>query len=331
MLTTCVRRGALLAAVLLTALGTSLAAAVGPAAAADPDPISLDPSALPQGPAPAIPYFDPVAKLLHDGGKTLDLTTLKGVVIQLHKVDGGYLLGRRTSPTGNDLVFLSATGRRTLVSQQWKPPGTCDCLQSDVLVDSSGGSVTFNRRPASGFYKDTVSVSLPALKTIRTRVFTSAPTLFEQRGGKALLQLDIRLIRWAPKTNATATIPSSQSGPTAVDSSAHQLAFRGDGSGDQTVGPLPPATGPRWSLDTDENIGPWSPDDQHIAGADEIVNGGTDTGFIVHRASDGQIALMVYVAGPAQITWENNTTVLFPTDPDFAGHRQLVRCNLAQQ
>ena len=92
---------------------------------------------------------------------------------------------------------------------------------------------------------------------------------------------------------------------------------------------MPPATGSTWPLDTDENISAWSADNQHIAGSFEIVSGSTDNGFVVRRASDGAAELVVYIPAPAKITWEDNTTVLFPTDYDFGDQLQLVRCTLA--
>ncbi len=327
MLTTCVRRGTLLAAALATGLVTSLMVASGPAAAADP--IFLNPSALPQGTAPAIPWFDPVSKVLHDGSRALTLSGLQGKVVQLHKVDGGYLLGRSTTGSGADLVFVSSTDKRTLITKQWQRP-TCDCLRADVVVDSGGGAVTFNRRSATAFYKDTLTVSLPALKIIRTRVFTTSPKLFEARQGKVLLALGDRLLRWTPTTNAVATISSIGQEPTAADTSAgQQLTRSNDGGGGQTMRPLPPATGPTWGVDADENVSAWSADSLHVAGSFEIVSGNTDNGFIVRRASDGASELIVYIPAPARITWENDTTVLFPTNYDYGGDYQLVRCTLA--
>lgn len=326
MLTRSPRRGALLFAVLSTSLAMFAAPVSGPAVAA-PEPIRLNPSTLPQGAPPAIPYFDPYTKRLYDGSKRLNLTTLQGTVEQVHKVDGGYLLGRSTSP-GADLVFVSTGGKRTLITQQWRPP-RCDCLRSDVMVDSGGGSVTFNRTTSSGSYKDTVTVSLPALRIIRTRSFSSLPRLFEQRRGRVLLGLVDRLVRWAPGTNRTAEVAAGGAGFEAADSTARQLVARADdGGGAQSVEPLPPATGASWALDADENISAWSADDLYVAGSFEIKTDGTDDGFIVRRASDGDATLVVYIPARARITWENNTTVLFPTWYEY-GDFQMVRCTIA--
>lgn len=311
----------------MTTFATSVATLAGPASAADP--IFLNPSTRPQGAAPAIPYYDPATKVLHDGSKTLTLTGLQGTVVQLHKVDGGYLLGRTTGGTGADMVFVSSTGKRTLITQQWQAP-TCDCLRTDVMVDSAGGTVTFNRRSATSFYKDTLTVSLPTLKIIRTRVFSSSARLYEARQGKVLLALGSRLLRWTPKTNAIETVSSIGQEATAADTSAgQQLTRADDGGGSQTLRPLPPATGPTWGVDADENISAWSADNQHIAGSFEIVSGNTDNGFIVRRASDGASTLVVYIPARAKITWEDNNTVLFPTNYDFGNEVQLVRCTLA--
>ncbi len=325
MLTTCVRRGTLLAAALATGLVTSLMVASGPAAAADP--IFLNPSALPQGAAPAIPWFEPRTKVLHDGTRALTLSGLQGRVVELHKVDGGYLLGRSTSETGADLVFVTTTGARTLVTQQWAWRGTCDCVLNEALVDSDGAAVTFSRRLASGVYKDTLTVSLPARKIVRSRVFSSSPRLFEHRQGRVLLGIGDRLVRWTPRTNSASDVPSDGHESTAADGSAGQHIVKSGGS--QTVRPLSSATGPSWSLDRDENPFVWSADGQHIAGMFEVVTGSTDNGFIVRRASDGQLVLVVRIPAPARIAWENNTTVLFPTDYESRHEPQLVRCTLA--
>lgn len=105
----------MLLAVLATTLGTALASVASPAAAVT---ISPDVPSLPEGSAPAVPYLDVPGDKIVDGGRTVDVTGLQGRVIQLYKVDGGYLLGRSTT-VGPQLVFASTAGKRTLITKQW--------------------------------------------------------------------------------------------------------------------------------------------------------------------------------------------------------------------
>ena len=297
-----------------------------PTEAADTPPFVLDVSSLPQGEAPHLPYLDGQARKIVDGTREVDVRGLQGTVTQVHKVDGGYLLGRTVSGLRSDLVFLSSSGRRTLITQQWRSP-TCDCFRSDVAVDSDGDSVTFNRKSASGTYSDTLTVSLPALKITRKREFSSTPALFEHRQGSVLLGLDNRLIRWNPRSNAV-TVASSGLRVEAADTTAAQQVRRLDnGTGQQVVEAISPATGTSWGLGDEESIAAWSADDHLIAGGIGVYANSVQGGFAVWRASDGSNPLVVYTFGMERIVWEDAATVLFTA---YAGDgTQVVRCTLA--
>lgn len=278
------------ATVALLATGSLLVS--GPSEA-DTPPFVLDVSSLPQGEAPHLPYLDVPAQKIVDGTRLVGVRGLKGTVIQLHKVDGGYLLGRKASDSTSDLsdlVFVSSnSGRRTLITQHWKsPPAT-----------------------ASGTYRDTLTVSLPALKITRKREFTSTPALFEHHHGLVLLGLDTRLIRWNPRTNAV-TVASSGTRVEAADTTADQQVRRlDDGSGEQVVEALSPRTRPSWRLGSEDSVAAWSADDRLIAGGIDVYAGSVQGGFAVWRVSDGSKPLVVYTFGRQRITWEDADTVLF--------------------
>jgi hypothetical protein len=298
-----------------------------PAEAADTPPFVLDVGALPQGEAPHLPYLDRQARKIVDGTRQVDVSGLQGNVIQLHKVDGGYLLGRTVTGTRADQVLVSTRGSRTLVTRNWRPPICDDCFRSDVAVDSDGDSVTFNRRTASKHYSDTLTVSLPALKITRKRQFTSAPSLFEHRNGVLLVGLDDRLVRWTPRTNRVVLV-SSGLHVEAADTTADQQVRRLDnGTGEQVVGALPPGTRPTWRLGDEEAVSAWSADGLLIAGGIGVYSGSVQGGFAVWRASDGSAPLVVYTFGAQRITWEDADTVLFSA---YEGSdEQVVRCTLA--
>lgn len=310
------------------ALMASASLLVGaPAEAADTPPFDLDVSSRPQGEAPHLPYLDGQARKIVDGTRQVDIRGLQGSVTQLHKVDGGYLLGRIVSSSRSDLVFVSSSGSRTVITQQWRSP-TCDCLRSEVVVDSDGDSVTFNRKPVSGTYSDTLTVSLPALRITRKREFSSTPALFEHRQGSVLLGLDNRLVRWTPRTNAV-TVASSGLRVDAADTTAAQQVRRLDnGNFYYVVEAIPPASRPSWGLDDENSVAAWSTDDQLVAGGFGVYADSVQGGFAVWRASDGGNPLVVYTYGRERIVWEDADTVLF-TAVYGDNRSQVVRCTLA--
>lgn len=309
------------AAVALLTAGSLLVPATSEAA--DTKPFVLDVESLPQGEAPHLPYLDGQAQKIVDGTRQVDVRGLQGTVLQLHKVDGGYLVARSVSGARSDLVYVARSGTRTLITRHWRGP-RCDCLRSDVAVDSDGDSVTFNRTTDQAAYGDTLTVSLPGLHITRKRQFSSAPALFEHRHGSLLLGLDDRLIRWSPRTNAVTVVSSGLHVEAADTTAAQQVRRLDDGTGVQVVEALPPSTRPAWRLGDEEALAAWSADDQLIAGAIGVYADSVQDGFAVWRASDGSHPLVVYTSGRERITWESADTVLF-----YAGFTQLVRCNLA--
>ncbi len=310
--------------VLLVAVSLMVSA---PSGAADTEPFVLDVASLPQGEPPHLPYLDGGQKIV-DGTRQVDVRGLQGAVTHLYKVDGGYLLGRAVSSSRSDLVFVSSSGQRTLITQHWKRP-TCDCLRSEVAVDSDGDSVTFNRALAPGIYIDTRTVSLPALKITRKRTFSSAPALFENHNGSVLLGLDDRLIRWDPRTNAVAVASSGLRVEAADRTAAQQLRRLDNGTGQQVVEDIPPTTGPSWGLGDEAAFASWSADDQLIAGGIGVYASSVQGGFAVWRASDGTNPLVVYTLGRQRIVWEDADAVLFTALDEDTDGWQVVRCTLA--
>ena len=141
-----------------------------------------------------------------------------------------------------------------------------------------------------------------------------------------LLGLDNRLIRWNPRSNAV-TVASSGLRVEAADTTAAQQVRRLDnGTGQQVVEAISPATGTSWGLGDEESIAAWSADDHLIAGGIGVYANSVQGGFAVWRASDGSNPLVVYTFGMERIVWEDAATVLFTA---YAGDgTQVVRCTL---
>ena len=120
-------RGAIVVATLL--LSGLLAAVMPGSAVGAPVNVTPDVADLPVGARPHLPYVDWSAKRIVDGSRTVNISGIQGRVISLHKVAGGYLLGRELT-VGNDLVFVSTAGARRvlvpgwfpLVARSWAPP-----------------------------------------------------------------------------------------------------------------------------------------------------------------------------------------------------------------
>ena len=98
-----------------------------------------DVARLPVGALPALPYVDWPARRIVDGDRRVSISGIQGRVIELHKVDGGYLLRRRVpGPAEHDLVFVSHRGARKVLAIQ--------CAAGDIAGKPSRGQGDRQRR-----------------------------------------------------------------------------------------------------------------------------------------------------------------------------------------
>ena len=97
-----------------------------PAVALDADVSGMPASRYPI----ALPYVDVAHARIVDGSRRVSVAGLQGTVTQLWKVDGGYVLGRKT-PRGNrssgrtgayDLVYVTSAGTRRVITNYWRGP-----------------------------------------------------------------------------------------------------------------------------------------------------------------------------------------------------------------
>ena len=272
--------------------------------------VTPDVGKLRAGPRPQLPYVDWSAKRIVDGSRRISISGIKARVITLHKVDGGYLLGRELA-TGNDLVFVRTSGARRVLVRSWMPPRRWE-LNPALAVSRAGDRVLVNTATFAGrtpTYVDTRVVSLPGGRVHRTRDFGYyAPRLLGFGINRAMLTIssqtqvppadfwpDTRW--WNPLTNAVTPLQENSAGESA-DLSAWQWAVRPQ-VGAYSVQGIPPDTEPDWPVsEEDWIIGPWSPDDTKVAANNEVVDGTDEaSAYMVLRASDG--ADLLSCPGPA--------------------------------
>ena len=77
-----------------------------------------------------------------DGSRRVDVTGMQGTVTHLHKVDGGYVIGRITS-TGPGLAFVTISGARSVLTSYWHWP-VDNGIYRGVMVSSDGDTIAFN-------------------------------------------------------------------------------------------------------------------------------------------------------------------------------------------
>jgi hypothetical protein len=337
-----VARGAIvLAALLVSSLlavlapGASVGAPVGAGVSVTPDVANLRAGALPR-----LPYVDWAARRIVDGNRRISISGIQSRVISLHKVDGGYILGRE-NPRSYDLVFVTYTGARRVLVAKWQPPRT-ESLDPALAVSRRGDKVIVNTATLAGrvhTYVDTRVVALPSGQVLRTRDFGYyAPSLHGFGIDRTMLTVssevadppddfypDVRW--WNPATNEVTSLLENASAES-VDLSAWQWAVRPQ-VGVYSVQGLPSHTEPNWVVGAEDiRLGPWSLNDAYLAGNNEVVEDEAES-YQVHRTSDGSVVFRVQGHHPPQITWENNSTLLLRTRIDGTRTYQLIRCTLA--
>ncbi len=292
--------------------------------------VTPDVGNLRAGARPQLPYVNWSTQRIVDGSRRISISGIKARVITLHKVDGGYLLGRELA-TGNDLVFVRTDGARRVLVRNWMPPRRWQ-LYPGLAVSRDGDRVvvntaTFEARTPT--YVDTRVLNLPSGTLVRRRDFgVDRPGLLGFGVDRVLLSSNPDTQWWTPASDAL-TLLRAFAGGQSADLSAWQWAVRPD-VGVYSVQGIPPDTEPDWPVsEEDWIIGPWSPDDAMVAANNEVVDGTDEaSAYMVLRASDGADLLTVLGAQHPQITWETNSSLLLRTRND-TGAYQLIRCTLA--
>lgn len=327
----------------VVALGVCLVALVGfvPAPAAQAV-VSVEPDVprLRVGSLPTLPYVDWPNRTIVDGSRRVSIKGIQARVIELHKVDGGYLLRRELVryPRQEDLVFVATNGdRRSIAKKFWR---------GAIKVSKDGSRVVVNRSRLVGGvaeYADTAVLALPSTKLLWAQDFgTFDPgvhlygtdrvllTMINEQAG---LRTDVSW--WMPATGAVETIWESALVESA-DLSAWQWAVRpSDGVHTYGVSRIPPKSGSSWEVsEEDWNLGSWSTDDTLIWGNNEVTDqeeGYGSSAYLVFRASDGTILLSIRNVVDPWATWESETALLLRA-AYWTGNtlnHQLIRCRLS--
>ena len=326
----------ILATVLVSGLLTAQ-----PGASAAPPPGFVDVAHLPVGALPHVPYVDWPGRRIVDGSRRVSISGIQARVISLHKVDGGYLLGREL-PVGNDLVFVANTGARRVVVSGWMPP-VAGNLKTAVAVSSHGDKAMVNTADWSGGYpdyKDTRVISVPGGHVLHRRVLGAVygPRLMGYGVDRALLaydpqggvwpSADSNIVWWNPATDVMTTVYADSWGESA-DLNAWQMAIRPRTSA-YILRSIGSATSPNWAVEPDETrLGPWSLNGAYVAGNGEVNEGNEALSYHVHRTSDGEDVLNLRLQAVPQITWETNSTLLLATHIWDTSRYQLIRCTLS--
>jgi hypothetical protein len=293
---------------------------------------------LPAGSLPKLPYVNWGARTIVDGSRRVSISGIQHRVVELHKVDGGYLLRRNLDSGKDDLVFVSTGGTRKVIEKLLWMHGT-------IKVSKDGSKVLLNRRLASDFrtYADTAVLALPSGRVLQTRKFGFyAPGLFLYGTDRTLItghdETDGNrsdAIWWTPATGHTEVVRGSTTLESA-DLSAWQWAVRPkDGINSYGVGPIPPKAGPEWLFPQEDwNIGSWSPNSALIWGNNEVTDqleGYGSTIYFVFRASDGAIVLRVRNVVDPRASWESDDALLLSSAYGTGSDRryQLLRCRLS--
>ena len=326
------------AATLALALVAGLLTAAGPAQAGGPVDVTPDVANLQTGALPSLPYVDWPNREIVDGSKHVSIAGIKARVTALHKVDGGYLLGRRINQVNSDLVFVSTKGARKVLVPEWERPGfTFPSLSPGLAVSHNGDKVLVNANFDVGgeaVYQDTRVLSLPGGKLLRTRNFGDGEGdgagILAFGVDRAAISVGNLVSWWNPAKNTLSKIANfAFSG--SMDLTAWQWAFTDDMVGqDQSVRSIPPRTSTHWGVDPDERFGPWSPNDSKVVGLDKLTQErGESSRYTVFNSANGTALLTINGNLPAQISWETDSTLLLRTRIEGTETYQLIRCTLA--
>jgi hypothetical protein len=340
-----VRSALIVSAALAAALAaTTLSVVTAPTSVGAPVSITPNVATLPAGALPRLPYVHWGTKTIVDGNRRVSIAGIQSRVISLHKVDGGYILGREGANT-HDLVFVTYTGARRVLVANWLQP-RADSLDANLAVRRYGDRLIANTLTGTGMsraYRDTRVVALPSGQVLRTKDFGHyAPSLHGYGIDRAMLTVGgpdneppenfLPNVRWwNPVADEVTTLLENASVESA-DLSAWQWAYRPQspqGSG-YAVSAIPPHTTSKWSPDEEDvRLGPWSNNDAFVAGNNEVTDDHIEaSSYQVHRTSDGRVVFGVQGNHPPQLTWETDTALLLRTRVGETMRYQLIRCNL---
>ena len=338
-----VHRGKALAAAACVAMALAMLALTASPVAAGPR-VTPDVPDLPAGAMPRLPYVDWQARRIVDGTRRVSISGIQARVISLHKVDGGYLLGRELT-TGNDLVLVRSNGARRVLVGGWDAPRR-GSLGTGLAVSRHGDKVLVNTARYTGgvrTYVDTRVLSLPGGALLRKRDFgQDAPSLLAFGVDRAMLTIGSAVASpppefrpdtrwWNPSSDAVTDLREDAAGESA-DLSAWQWAVRPyDGVDPYSVQGIPPAGSPDWPVGQEDfRLGPWSLNDGMVAGNNEVTDERTEaSSYLVHRSSDGSHLLSVMGNQDPQVTWESDSALLLRTRVAGTSTYQLIRCTLA--
>ena len=324
--------------------------------------IEADVGSMPASRYPiALPYVDVPHARIVDGTRRVSIAGLHGTVTQLWKVDGGYVIGRKT-PRGHrsvgrtgvyDLVYVTLGGARRVITSYWRgpTPGSGyhpgEIGRPAMVVARSGSQIVFNIERWSQYIETRVYSLATATTTVR-RFFGSAPLLLgfadgqDGQDGQLLLSFGSGAVRWWHlMSNTLTTVLESPDGfedasAEAADLTAGQYAVRV--SEEYRVQGIPPATTPDWALSQDCGtlgrceglVGPWSPNDTKTMSTGQVSDDGLYTArHVVHRASDGHPLLNIGLRSSVTSVWESNATLLFVRHARTNAPYQVVRCTLS--
>lgn len=275
-----------------------------------------DPTLLPAGARPRLPYVDVAARRIHDGSRTVNISGLVGTPQELYKVNGGYVVSRAVGRKGQ-LVFISNAGRRVL----WESNYYNDKYHP-VAVSSQGGRIVYQR----GDY-DTGTTVTVVRDVINGRVVDSrrVGSVFGYRGRVLVNTPSNKIAWWTPGKTALQTVASGLENVFGVDLTAMQIYRWG------RMVSIPPGTRPTWEDGTGtlRRYELWSPDDSLISGFGD--NNDTLYGPTITDAVTGTIVARVAMDDSTDtLTWEDDDHVLVTERAEDSGY-WLVRCSLSAQ
>ncbi len=299
--------------------------------------VTPDIQRLPVGSMPQLPYVDWAARRIVDGSRAISISGIQGRVVELHKVDGGYLLRRDLDDRSQDLVFVSTSGSRKAIVKLLSP--------RSIRVSLDGGKVALSRlRVDRGerVYADTVVLALPSGAVLSVRDFgVYQPELHLFGTARVLLTVaddaggTPAVHWWTPATGATEVVAASSSLETA-DLSAWQWAIRPlDGVNTYGVRPIPPDSGAGWRVSQEDfGLGSWSTDDALIWGNNEETDreqGYGSSSYLINRADNGLLLLSIGNIVDPWATWESDSALLLRSAYGSGSARryQLIRCRLS--
>src|SRR4051812_12357384 len=192
-----------LAAAIGTTLTTALAVLVVPAPAGAADTgHTPDVAHLPAGAAPQLPYVDRRTERIVDGDRRVSIAGLRGTVVRLFKVDGGYLLGR-SFDGGQDLVVVRRNGARSVLVDRWRGPGI-RTLDNRLAISHDGSRVVATTASVEHplDYRATEVRTLPEGALVRRRVFDVVPSLLAFGTQRVLAMSYPDSLWWTVSTNA---------------------------------------------------------------------------------------------------------------------------------